>query len=45
VPVEQLGEAYAAVAALLIVFDDNPRLRALLETLGDALDAAPSTLH
>jgi hypothetical protein len=45
VPVGDLGAAYAAVAALLIVFDDKPRARALLEALGDSLEAEPTTLQ
>jgi hypothetical protein len=32
------------VAATLIVFDDNPRVRALLKALGDALEPDPTTL-
>jgi hypothetical protein len=36
---EARGEAFVAVAVLLTLFDDNPAVRALLEAIGDALDA------
>jgi hypothetical protein len=46
IPHEELGQSFATIAALMMHFKTHPRVRALIEAVGDELAARPpEVLH
>ena len=46
IPHEELGQTFATIALLMIQFETHPRVRALIEAVGDELVARPpEVLH
>jgi len=42
IPYDELGQAFATVATMLVMFQAQPRVAALIEAIGDGLLADPS---